>query len=68
MPIQVTIDVDDLDYAAICRATARRQTFRCMPDGDGNMIGRLLAEICRGWEEMLDCRDGGVSGEEWKRK
>ena len=48
--------LDELDYQAIQEALARRQMFMAMPDADegSNMAGRLVAEICRGWMEMLD--------------
>ena len=52
---EIMLKLDDLDYEAVQRCMAKRQTFRCMPDHDGsNLAGQLLAEICRGWEEMLD--------------
>jgi hypothetical protein len=50
----MTLCCDPLDYQAIQRAIARRQLFGVIPDGDGNLAARYLAEICRGWEEMLD--------------
>lgn len=55
----ITLELDKLDAKAVNRAIARRQSMRVngksvMPDGGGNMAGRVIAEICRGWEEMLD--------------
>lgn len=49
---------DQLDFDAIQKAIARRQTFCSMPEGGGNLAGRLVAEICRGWMEMLDAAAG----------
>jgi len=63
----ITLECDELDFDAIQKAIARRQLFRCLPDGEGNMAGRIVAEICRGWEEMLDAAKGSSDGEEWKK-
>lgn len=52
----LTLILDELDHDAIRRALAIRQGWRILPDGEGDIAGRLLAEICRGWEEMLDMR------------
>lgn len=54
MEREIVLRCDKLDFDAIQKALTRRQMFRSMPDGDGNLAGRLVAEICRGWEEMLD--------------
>jgi hypothetical protein len=66
---RIMLEVDDLDFDAIQNAICRRQSFRCMPDGDGNTTGRVVAEICRGWSEMLDAArgDDDKSGEQWKQ-
>ena len=57
-PRVIVAECDEQDYDAICAAIARRQSWGVMPDdGDapgGNATGRVLAEICRGWAEMLD--------------
>ena len=50
------IKVDELDKRAITRAIARREAMGPMPDGDSGNNGAALAEICRGWEELLDFR------------
>lgn len=55
---EIVLHCDKLDFDAIQKAIARRQTFRSMPDGGGNLAGRLVAEICRGWMEMLDAAAG----------
>jgi len=68
---QIVLVLDELDYDAVQKAMARRQNFfgrgpdgGPYPDGDSNLAGTVLAEICRGWMEMLDMRqrlsDGGV--------
>lgn len=64
----ITLELDETDYNAIERAIAMRQNFRVMPEGLGNLAGRTIAEICRGWMEFLDrgC-DEDQAGEEWKR-
>lgn len=50
----IVLELDEIDYIAIQRAMAKRQRIRIMPEGGGNVAGRVVAEICRGWEEMLD--------------
>ena len=52
------LECDELDAKAIHEAIARRQRRRIMPDGDGNMAGRVIAEICRGWMEFCDSLTG----------
>jgi len=59
---EIILRLDDLDYEAVQRSIAHRQTWRVMPDAthdDANMSGRILAEICRGWEEFLSDRFSG---------
>lgn len=51
---QLTMTVDELDLKAIQRAIERRKSFGVFPDGDSDSLGEYIAEICRGWEEMLD--------------
>lgn len=53
--------VDEQDAAAIHAAIAERQRWRAMPDGGGDLRGRVIAEICRGWLEMV--RAGQEGGE-----
>jgi len=48
---EIEIKVDAADYSAIQCAIAMRQTWMTMSDGEGNVAGRVLAEICRGWLE-----------------
>ena len=50
----ITLKCDEIDYDAIQAAIARRQLWRSLPEGEGDQAGRVLAEICRGWSEMLD--------------
>ena len=62
----MTLEVDELDREAIQRCIAKRQNFGRsqgdkgppLPDGTGNFAGRYLAEICRGWEEMMEMETG----------
>ena len=54
---KIELEVDRLDFDAIQNACGRRQAFRMMPDDGGpvgNIIGRTLAEICRGWMEFCE--------------
>lgn len=48
--LELLLDIED--YDAIQKAIAYRQTWGVMPDGDGNIAGRVVAEICRGWLEQ----------------
>lgn len=58
---RMILELDDLDYKAIQEAIARRLTFGqslgitdgCLPDGNSNQEGAVLAEICRGWSEFM---------------
>ena len=66
----ITLIVDEDDFRDINAAIARRQSWRIMPDeGGGNLTGRVIAEICRGWMERLDADKGenDAEGEEWKQ-
>ncbi len=54
----ITLVVDEDDFRDINAAIARRQSWRIMPDeGGGNLTGRVVAEICRGWLERVDASD-----------
>ena len=58
----LSLELSDLDYDAIQKAIAYRQTWRAMPDADGsNLPGAVMAEICRGWLEMLGRWEAGQS-------
>lgn len=57
-PRKITLLLDELDYAAVQAAMAKRQLFRAdgkciLPDGTSNTAGALIAEVCRGWLEMV---------------
>lgn len=67
----VTVVVDRQDFSAIQAAITRRQllgrypgcTGTTLPDGDSDLAGAIIAEICRGWMEMLDLHaSGGTEG------
>jgi hypothetical protein len=52
------VEVDEADYQAIIRAISARQAQRVdgqplLPEGQGDLRGRYLAEACRGYVEML---------------
>lgn len=61
----IVLELDALDFEAIQDAMAIRQRWRAMPDGDGNLAGRTIAEICRGWCEMLEFRHEPY-GQRWE--
>jgi hypothetical protein len=55
----ITLELDDLDYDAVQKAIAVRQSFRVWPEDDdmpilSNVPGLAIAEICRGWLEFLE--------------
>jgi hypothetical protein len=53
----ITLEVDADDFDAIQQAISTRQGLLgggLLPDGGGNLAGRYVAEICRGWLEMLN--------------
>ncbi len=56
---KITIELDDLDEAAVNYAIAFHQSrFRIngvhiLPDGESDTRGAILAEICRGYLERL---------------
>lgn len=54
----IVLHCDQPDFDAIRQAMKRRQSLCSIPDGCGNLAGRLVAEICRGWTEMLDATAG----------
>ena len=61
----IVLECDQLDFDAIQKAIAVRQAIPGMPDADaGNLAGKIVAEICRGWVERLRWRkdddDDGV--------
>ncbi len=60
-------EVDEMDAGAIHAAIARRQKWQVIPDGEGSMQGRLIAEICRGWMELHDGMELSIKGNEFIR-
>lgn len=59
---RIILDLDDLDHEAIKRVIAMRERSMPLPDGESNTDGAVLAEICRGYEEMLNAA-GSERGE-----
>jgi len=52
---ELVLSLDGDDFEAVQRCISKRQGFGAglIPPGGGNLAGRVIAEICRGWEEML---------------
>lgn len=50
----IVLEVDSDDDRDINAAIAIRQQFGIMPAGAGNLSGRVIGEICRGWMELLE--------------
>jgi len=55
---------DPADTAAIVRVIAERERDMPMPEGGSNRDGAVIAEICRGWSEMVDA--AGPPPDPWK--
>lgn len=55
----LTLNLDQADYDAICRAVMERQQFTTrdgnpvMPESESDTNGAALAEVCRGWLERI---------------
>lgn len=64
----ITLILDDKDFSDVNDAIEDRSKFGVMPDDEGsNAAGACIAEICRGWNEMLRMQQPRPeSGEEWK--
>jgi hypothetical protein len=60
----MTLLLDEDDYRDVQRALAQRQTMT-MPDTDSNLVGGLIAEICRTFTDWKGMGFRG-DGEEWK--
>lgn len=58
--IRMTLDVDQYDYESILDAVAKYQREHrvegelIIADGEGDLRGRILAELCRDWSEYWD--------------
>lgn len=63
---RIELAVNELDYDAIQEALSRRQSLRVLPDSDSDLTGLLIAEICRGYVEMLNNRPPRDEGDDWK--
>lgn len=50
---RVLLELDEDDHDALQAAFATHQSRHPRPDGGSNLAGCLVAEICRGWLEML---------------
>lgn len=49
---EIVLELDEYDYHAVALAIKHRLRMS-IPDGAGNHAGRVVAEICRGWMEMM---------------
>jgi hypothetical protein len=56
---QINLILDEDDARSVREAMEQRRAFICgIPDGNSNDAGAVIAEICRGWMEMLDAAKG----------
>jgi len=58
LPKTITITLDDADERHVAQAIALRQTARddkgcILSQGESDLTGAVIAEICRGWLDML---------------
>jgi hypothetical protein len=68
---RINFEVDDADYEAIMDAIAEyERTSRAnfneliLPDGDGDVEGRIIAERMRGFRDCMAALDGASAREE----
>ena len=59
----IHLQLDEGDYRDINAAIARRQRYdKATTVGGGNLAGRILGEICRGWMDRLDAASAEEEG------
>ena len=63
----VTLELDEDDIRDFRAAAKERLSWAidgkmALPDGGGNLEGRAMGEICRGWLESLGTFSGTFSG------
>ena len=46
---ELILSLDDDDHKVVQEAMAMREHVGPLPKGQGNINGRAIAEICRGW-------------------
>lgn len=60
---KILLEIDDLDYLSIQKAITTRQlnprtkNGTMLPDGDGNLTGRIIADICRAFVDYRNKKD-----------
>ena len=58
---KIELILDDKDFSDVNDAIEDRSRFGIMPESEGsNAAGACVAEICRGWNEMLRASVGDV--------
>lgn len=62
----IVLACDGTDFQAIQRVMALRERELPIPDGGSNANGAVIAEICRGYEEMLAA--AGPEPKPWKNE
>lgn len=55
---RVVLDLDEWDRESLVSALGTREAWGFIPDGQGNANARIVAEICRGWLEMVQAKSG----------
>ncbi len=51
---RLTLTLDYLDYQTVIETIADRERAMPLPDGTSDINGKVIAEICRGYRELLD--------------
>ena len=63
----IILELDEIDYQDVMSEIARHEAMSPLPDGRGNVNGRVVAELVRDLREYRDLYDSESSeGEEWK--
>jgi hypothetical protein len=65
------LTLDEIDYETVVEAMAKREREAEFPNSRSCINGATLAEICRGWMELVECfkmemEDEDDDGEGWK--
>ena len=61
----LTITLDEVDWRSVQKAIAIREATIPLPDADGgDLNGRVIAEICRGWLDFIDWHEANGTGKE----
>ena len=63
MTTKMELELDELDHKAVIEALAWRERQSPLPNGKGNIEGRTIAEICRGWKDYVVWSSDNIASE-----